>query len=83
VGFRERILADPVFAAALGNDLGQILAEQHTRVPRIELEGWLPGLSPRAFPRGCLVRAHARDGSRLDRRGPQSRWPLGSRTSAP
>jgi hypothetical protein len=42
VGFRERILADPVFAAALGNDLGQILAEQHTRVPRIELQGWLP-----------------------------------------
>jgi aminoglycoside phosphotransferase (APT) family kinase protein len=42
VGFRERILADSVFAAALGNDLGQVLAEQHTRIPRIELEGWLP-----------------------------------------
>lgn len=42
VGCRDRILADPVFAAALGNDLGLALAEQHTRVPRIELEGWLP-----------------------------------------
>ena len=39
VGFRERILADPVFAVALGNDLGQILAEHHTRILRIERQG--------------------------------------------
>jgi hypothetical protein len=42
VGCRDRILADAVFAGALGNDLGLALAEQHTRVPRSELEGWLP-----------------------------------------
>jgi Phosphotransferase enzyme family len=42
VGCRDRILADAVFAGALGNDLGLALAEQHTRVPRSELVGWLP-----------------------------------------
>jgi hypothetical protein len=42
VGFRERILCDPTFAATLGNDVGKVLAEQHTLIPRIELEGWLP-----------------------------------------
>lgn len=41
-GLRERVHADPVFAHALGSDLGQILAQQHTHIPSIELDGWLP-----------------------------------------
>jgi hypothetical protein len=53
VGCRDRILADAAFAAALGNDLGLALAEQHTRVSRIELEGWLsvvPNWLPEDLP---------------------------------
>ncbi len=41
-GLRERIDTDPIFAHEFGSDLGQILAEQHTRIPSIELHDWLP-----------------------------------------
>jgi aminoglycoside phosphotransferase (APT) family kinase protein len=38
----ERIQSDANLAHLLGEDLGRILAEQHTCVPPEELEGWLP-----------------------------------------
>jgi aminoglycoside phosphotransferase (APT) family kinase protein len=38
----ERIRSDTNIARLLGEDLGRILAEQHTCVPPEELEGWLP-----------------------------------------
>ncbi len=44
-GLSERIAADPTFARAFGEDLGRILADQHTCIPPGELTGWLP-----AFP---------------------------------
>jgi aminoglycoside phosphotransferase (APT) family kinase protein len=41
-GFSERVKSDPAFALEIGEDLGHILAEQHTCIPRTELVGWLP-----------------------------------------
>jgi aminoglycoside phosphotransferase (APT) family kinase protein len=41
-GVHARVQADSVFAYALGEDLGRILAEQHTCIPPAELVGWLP-----------------------------------------
>lgn len=38
----ERIRGDSKFAHLLGEDLGRILAEQHTGVPPEEFGGWLP-----------------------------------------
>jgi aminoglycoside phosphotransferase (APT) family kinase protein len=38
----ERMRSDANLAYLLGEDLGRILAEQHTCVPAEELEGWLP-----------------------------------------
>jgi hypothetical protein len=43
-----RVRRDSDFAYALGEDLGHVLAEQHTRVPAAELEGWLP-VAPDSF----------------------------------
>ena len=40
-GLRERIQRDSTFAHSFGADLGRILAEQHTCVPSMKLEGWL------------------------------------------
>jgi aminoglycoside phosphotransferase (APT) family kinase protein len=37
-----RVQKDSAFTYALGEDLGRILAEQHTRIPSAELAGWLP-----------------------------------------
>lgn len=49
-GLLERIRRDSTFARLFGEDLGRILAEQHTCVPPKELEDWLPRLKdwPRA-----------------------------------
>ena len=41
-GLFERVVRDPGFAYAFGEDLGRMLAEQHTRIPRAQLSGWLP-----------------------------------------
>lgn len=41
-GLSERVAGDPAFAYAFGEDLGCMLAEQHTRIPPAELAGWLP-----------------------------------------
>ena len=41
-GLSERVVGDPAFAYAFGEDLGRMLAEQHTRIPPAELAGWLP-----------------------------------------
>lgn len=41
-GLSERVMGDPAFAYEFGEDLGRMLAEQHTRVPPAELAGWLP-----------------------------------------
>jgi aminoglycoside phosphotransferase (APT) family kinase protein len=37
-----RVQSDSALAYALGEDLGRVLAEQHTRIPTVEIEGWLP-----------------------------------------
>jgi len=42
LGLSERIVGDPAFAYSFGEDLGHMLAEQHTRIPPAELAGWLP-----------------------------------------
>ncbi|MGC1460458.1 MAG: aminoglycoside phosphotransferase family protein [Steroidobacteraceae bacterium] len=42
VGVHQRLLGDPAFAHALGHELGRILAQQHTRIPRTELAGQWP-----------------------------------------
>lgn len=49
-GLRGRIQRDSTFAHQFGEDLGRILAEQHTCVPSTDLEGWLPRIPnwPRA-----------------------------------
>ena len=41
-GVYARIRSDSAFGYALGEDLGRVLAEQHTRIPAAELAGWLP-----------------------------------------
>lgn len=50
-----RIQRDSAFAQLFGEDLGRILAEQHTRVPAEELESWLPRIKdwprPEDLPR--------------------------------
>jgi aminoglycoside phosphotransferase (APT) family kinase protein len=40
---RERLQRDPQLARQFGEDLGRILADQHTSIPATELQGWLPG----------------------------------------
>jgi aminoglycoside phosphotransferase (APT) family kinase protein len=42
LGLFERIIGDSAFTHAFGEDLGRMLAEQHTRIPPSELVGWLP-----------------------------------------
>jgi aminoglycoside phosphotransferase (APT) family kinase protein len=42
LGLSARIMSDSVFAYAIGEDLGRMLAEQHTRIPAAQLVGWLP-----------------------------------------
>jgi hypothetical protein len=39
---RERLQRDPALARQFGEDLGRILADQHTSIPSAELHGWLP-----------------------------------------
>jgi aminoglycoside phosphotransferase (APT) family kinase protein len=39
---RERLQRDPQLARQFGEDLGRILADQHTSIPSSELQGWLP-----------------------------------------
>ncbi len=39
---RERIRGDATFAHQFGEDLGHILAEQHTCISSMDLKGWLP-----------------------------------------
>ncbi|MGD2133726.1 MAG: phosphotransferase, partial [Maricaulaceae bacterium] len=50
-GLRQRLLADPDRARRMGADIGAILAEQHTRIRRKDIEGWLPSAPdwPRAI----------------------------------
>ncbi len=43
-GLSERVVGDAEFAYVFGEDLGRILAEQHTRIPSEELVGWLPAV---------------------------------------
>ena len=43
-GVYARVQTDAAFAYALGEDLGRVLAEQHTRIPVAELAGWLPSV---------------------------------------
>ncbi|MGH8218925.1 MAG: hypothetical protein ACREUT_10235 [Steroidobacteraceae bacterium] len=43
-GLRDRIQHDAAFAYRFGEDLGRILAEQHTSIPATALEGWLPSI---------------------------------------
>jgi aminoglycoside phosphotransferase (APT) family kinase protein len=42
LGLTERLQSDSRFAHRFGEDLGRILADQHTHVPPRELEQWLP-----------------------------------------
>jgi aminoglycoside phosphotransferase (APT) family kinase protein len=39
---RERLQCDPQLAYRFGQDLGRILADQHSSVPSSKLQGWLP-----------------------------------------
>ena len=41
-GLHAHIQRDSAFAYALGEDLGRVLAEQHTHIPAADLAGWLP-----------------------------------------
>ena len=43
-GLHARVQSDSEFAYAFGEDLGRLLAEQHTRIPSAELAGWLPAV---------------------------------------
>jgi aminoglycoside phosphotransferase (APT) family kinase protein len=55
-GLYARIQRDPVLAYALGEELGRMLAEQHTCIPPTALEGWLPTVPnwPRPEDLPCL-----------------------------
>jgi aminoglycoside phosphotransferase (APT) family kinase protein len=44
MGLYERIVGDSSFARAFGEDLGRMLAEQHSGIPLAELAGWLPAV---------------------------------------
>jgi aminoglycoside phosphotransferase (APT) family kinase protein len=82
----ERLQRDPHLARQFGEDLGRILADQHTSIPSAELQGWLPGTLnwPRAedLPHLSDVvddpRLLARIEAALARRGvePQDRCPV-------
>ncbi len=41
---RDHLDSDSAFAYQFGADLGRMLGEQHTHIPRNDLEGWLPPL---------------------------------------
>jgi aminoglycoside phosphotransferase (APT) family kinase protein len=41
-GLQQRVERDASFARLFGGDLGRILAEQHTRIPKAALGDWLP-----------------------------------------
>ena len=40
---RDRLQCDPQLANRFGEDLGRILADQHSSIPSTDLRGWLPG----------------------------------------
>ena len=41
-GMYERIRGDSIFAYRFGQEIGRMLAEQHTRISLAQLDGWLP-----------------------------------------
>ena len=57
----RRIQHDPVLARRIGVSLGEILAEQHTRISEVDVADWLPRLAPRPNQRCASGALSCRD----------------------